>query len=94
MFSCHVLHSTVCPSRESARKLRGIRDAARFHSDSLPCFRPRDSGGQGDKEIFMYDVTSGSVSRLAGDLSTAFVDAAESNSDGTDSIDDSTFSAY
>lgn len=55
---------------------------------------PRDGDGQGDKEIFMYDVTSGSVSRLAGDLSTAFVDAAESNSDGTDSIDDSTFSAY
>lgn len=57
-------------------------------------FRPRDSDGQGDKEIFMYDVTSGSVSRLAGDLSTAFVDAAESNSDGTDSIDDSTLPAY
>ncbi|TGZ47300.1 Uncharacterized protein DBV15_04206 [Temnothorax longispinosus] len=55
---------------------------------------PRDGDGQGDKEIFMYDVTSGSVSKLAGDLSTAFVDAAESNSDGTDSIDDSTFSTY
>jgi hypothetical protein len=38
----------------------------------------------------MYDVTSGSVSKLAGDLSTAFVDAAESNSDGTASMDDST----
>jgi hypothetical protein len=29
----------------------------------------------------MYDVSSESVSKLAGDLSTAFVDAAESNSD-------------
>ncbi|KAJ8678871.1 hypothetical protein QAD02_014658 [Eretmocerus hayati] len=34
-----------------------------------------------DKEIFMYDVTSESVSKLAGDLSSAFVDAAESNAD-------------
>lgn len=73
---------------------QGIREAARFHSDLLRCFRPRDGDGQGDKEIFMYDVTSGSVSRLAGDLSTAFVDAAESNSDGADSIDDSSFSTY
>jgi hypothetical protein len=41
----------------------------------------------------MYDVTSGSVNKLAGDLSTAFVDAAESNSDGSD-LDDSTFLTY
>lgn len=45
---------------------------------------------QGEKEIFMYDVVSQTVSKLAGDLSTAFVDAAESNSDNTDSLIDST----
>lgn len=60
----------------------------RIHS--LRHFRLRNDDGQDDKEIFMYDVTSGSVSKLAGDLSTAFVDAAESNSDGTDSFEDST----
>lgn len=37
----------------------------------------------------MYDVTSHSVSRLSGDLSSAFVDAAESNSESPDTIDDS-----
>ncbi|XP_008210360.2 nuclear receptor coactivator 6-like [Nasonia vitripennis] len=41
---------------------------------------PKDDA-DAEKEIFMYDVTSDSVSKLAGDLSTAFVDAAESNSD-------------
>ncbi|XP_015119668.1 mastermind-like protein 2 [Diachasma alloeum] len=45
----------------------------------------------GDKEIFMYDVTTQTVSKLSGDLSSAFVDAAESNADSHDSIDDSSF---
>lgn len=83
-------------SSVSSRIRSKVKEFARlrFHSDLLRCFRPRDGDGQGDKEIFMYDVTSGSVSRLAGDLSTAFVDAAETNSDGTDSIDDSAFSTY
>ncbi|CAK9800232.1 hypothetical protein ANTPLA_LOCUS2317 [Anthophora plagiata] len=44
---------------------------------------PKDAN-QGEKEIFMYDVVSETVSKLAGDLSTAFVDAAESNSDNND----------
>ncbi|XP_043483877.1 RNA-binding protein 33 [Leptopilina heterotoma] len=47
----------------------------------------------GQKEIFMYDVSSQTVSKLSGDLSTAFVDAAESNSDSPDSTDDS-YSVY
>lgn len=42
----------------------------------------------------MYDVASQSVSKLSGDLSTAFVDAAESNSDSTDSFDDSSFPSH
>lgn len=47
---------------------------------SIEISRSND-GSESDKEIFMYDVTTESVSKLAGDLSTAFVDAAESNSD-------------
>ncbi|XP_046434636.1 polyhomeotic-proximal chromatin protein-like [Neodiprion fabricii] len=51
-----------------------------------------DDDTQGEKEIFMYDVTTQAVSKLAGDLSTAFVDVAESNSDNegaqTDIIQD------
>lgn len=79
--------------RESARKSRNSRRSALSlgFTHGAVCFRSRN-GGQGGKEIYMYDVTSRSVSKLAGDLSTAFVDAAESNSDGTSSIDDSTFS--
>lgn len=46
------------------------------------------------RSIFMYDVASQSVSKLSGDLSTAFVDAAESNSDSTDSFDDSSFPSH
>ncbi|KAG6460590.1 hypothetical protein O3G_MSEX012088 [Manduca sexta] len=33
-----------------------------------------------EKEIFMYDIGSGSVSKLSGDLSNAFIEAAENNS--------------
>ncbi|XP_014364680.2 uncharacterized protein LOC106715839 [Papilio machaon] len=33
-----------------------------------------------DKEIFMYDISSGNVSKLSGELSNAFVEAAENNS--------------
>ncbi|KAM3959245.1 uncharacterized protein ACR2FA_006671 [Aphomia sociella] len=33
-----------------------------------------------DREIFMYDITSGNVNKLNGDLSNAFVEAAENNS--------------
>lgn len=42
----------------------------------------------------MYDVTTQTVSKLSGDLSTAFVDAAESNADSHDSIDDSSFTHW
>ncbi|XP_008552764.1 putative uncharacterized protein DDB_G0271606 [Microplitis demolitor] len=48
---------------------------------------------KGEKEIFMYDVSSQGVSKLSGDLSSAFVDAAESNSESSDSIDDSSFTS-
>ncbi|XP_014204192.1 transcription factor SPT20-like, partial [Copidosoma floridanum] len=49
---------------------------------------PRNTSS-GEKEIFMYDVASESVSKLAGDLSSAFVDAAESNSDADEDPMDS-----
>ncbi|CAD6244231.1 GSCOCG00013307001-RA-CDS [Cotesia congregata] len=48
---------------------------------------------KGDKEIFMYDVSTQAVSKLSGDLSSAFVDAAESNSESPESIDDSSFTS-
>lgn len=35
----------------------------------------------GEKEIFMYDIATQSVSKLSGELSSAFVEAAETNSD-------------
>ncbi|GLV39793.1 uncharacterized protein CBL_08141 [Carabus blaptoides fortunei] len=37
------------------------------------------NGNKDDKEIFMYDVASKTVSKLSGELSSAFVEAAESN---------------
>lgn len=40
----------------------------------------------------MYDVVSQSVSKLSGDLSSAFVDAAESNSDSN--FDESNFTSH
>lgn len=40
----------------------------------------RSDGASKRREIFMYDVASKTVSKLDGELSTAFVDAAEANS--------------
>ncbi|KAL1513664.1 hypothetical protein ABEB36_003048 [Hypothenemus hampei] len=40
---------------------------------------PDDSEGN-DKEIYMYDITNKSLNKLSGELSSAFVDAAEANS--------------
>ncbi|XP_014223686.1 transcription initiation factor TFIID subunit 12b-like [Trichogramma pretiosum] len=47
--------------------------------------KPRESpaGSQADQAIFMYDVTSESVSQLEGDLTPSFYDAAESNVNDT-----------
>lgn len=42
----------------------------------------------------MYDVVSQTVSKLSGDLSTAFVNAAESNSDSTDTLDETNFPSH
>lgn len=42
-------------------------------------FRQEDASGK-DKEIFMYDVATKTVSKLSGELSSAFVEAAEANS--------------
>lgn len=33
-----------------------------------------------EREIFMYDIASGNVNKLSGELSNAFVEAAENNS--------------
>lgn len=33
-----------------------------------------------EREIFMYDISSGNVNKLSGELSNAFVEAAENNS--------------
>lgn len=40
----------------------------------------RDAETADGKEIFMYDIASGNVNKLDGDLSNAFVEAAENNS--------------
>lgn len=43
-------------------------------------FRP--DGKNKEKEIFMYDVATQTVSKLSGELSSAFVEAAEANNAG------------
>lgn len=51
----------------------------------LACCSPTESGDgpadapARDKEIFMYDASSDEVSRLSGELSSSFVEVAESN---------------
>lgn len=37
-----------------------------------------------DKEIFMYDIPTGEISKLEGELSSAFVNVAESNAESED----------
>ncbi|XP_039759437.1 putative uncharacterized protein DDB_G0271606 [Pararge aegeria] len=39
-----------------------------------------NDGTPEDREIFMYDIATGNVNKLSGDLSNAFVEAAENNS--------------
>lgn len=40
----------------------------------------RNDEPSSDREIYMYDISSGNVNKLSGELSNAFVDAAENNS--------------
>lgn len=40
----------------------------------------RNDGPSEEREIFMYDISSGNVNKLSGELSNAFVEAAENNS--------------
>lgn len=52
-----------------------------------PYFYFRDPNASDDeKEIFMYDISTQSVNKLSGELSTAFVNVAESNAQ-TENID-------
>lgn len=48
------------------------------------CFVFRPNGKVNEKEIYMYDVMHNQVNKLSGDLSTTFVDVAESNSHSHD----------
>lgn len=47
---------------------------------SSKCSRSPEDTKEG-REIFMYDIATKTVSKLSGELSTAFVDAAEANTD-------------
>lgn len=52
--------------------------------DRFFCFVFRPNGKTNEKEIYMYDVMHNQVNKLSGDLSTTFVDVAESNSHSHD----------
>ncbi|XP_066147541.1 YLP motif-containing protein 1-like isoform X1 [Euwallacea fornicatus] len=69
------------PSRENYKKFlenEGKTSVAK-QSVILLVAGTKESSGQ-EKEIYMYDIASRTVSKLDGELSSAFVDAAEANS--------------
>lgn len=58
-----------------------------IHLLTIPLIPPRDpKSSDEEKEIFMYDISTQSVNKLSGELSTAFVNVAESNAQ-TDNLE-------
>lgn len=45
------------------------------------CFRAPTKGNATEKEIYMYDIATKTVNKLSGELSAAFVEAAEANAE-------------
>ncbi|CAH0551351.1 unnamed protein product [Brassicogethes aeneus] len=66
------------PTSENFRKFFENESKTRADKQSVILLVTRGAEG---KEIFMYDVPSKSVSKLSGELSSAFVDAAEANAE-------------
>jgi len=48
------------------------------------CFSSENGDNKSDRQIFMYDAVSQQVSRLTGELSSSFVEVAESNAKSED----------
>ncbi|KOB77899.1 Uncharacterized protein OBRU01_03427 [Operophtera brumata] len=61
----------VRKERATSNSLKGIKFLFLFFRNETP---------EEDREIFMYDIASGNVNKLSGELSNAFVEAAENNS--------------
>ncbi|KAJ8925521.1 hypothetical protein NQ315_009360, partial [Exocentrus adspersus] len=71
------------PNKENYRKF--LESENKTSSDKqaviLLIADPQENDAK-EKEIYMYDVATQTVSKLSGELSSAFVEAAEANSDG------------
>ncbi|XP_059059690.1 bromodomain-containing protein 4B [Achroia grisella] len=68
------------PTKDNFEKWLEVEKRTNTDQQSVILLVTGNDKTSGDREIFMYDISSGNVNKLNGDLSSAFVDAAENNS--------------
>ncbi|CAK1553079.1 unnamed protein product [Leptosia nina] len=68
------------PSRDNFQKWFDVEKKTETDQQSVVLLVTESEDPKEDKEIFMYDISSGTVNKLNGELSNAFVEAAENNS--------------
>ncbi|CAH0590040.1 unnamed protein product [Chrysodeixis includens] len=68
------------PTKDNFEKWLEVEKKTATDLQSVVLLVTGDADATGEKEIFMYDIGSGNVNKLSGDLSNAFVEAAENNS--------------
>ncbi|XP_050682561.1 uncharacterized protein LOC126977916 [Leptidea sinapis] len=68
------------PSRDNFKKWLDVEKKTVTDQQSVVLLVTESEDPKEEREIFMYDISSGSVNKLNGELSNAFVEAAENNS--------------
>ncbi|PZC80317.1 hypothetical protein B5X24_HaOG214926 [Helicoverpa armigera] len=68
------------PTKDNFQRWLEVEKKTATDLQSVVLLVTGDDGATGEKEIFMYDIASGNVNKLDGELSNAFVEAAENNS--------------
>ncbi|CAH0764148.1 unnamed protein product [Diatraea saccharalis] len=68
------------PSKDNFQKWLDVEKRTATDSQSVILLVTGSDEPSGEREIFMYDIASGNVNKLSGELSNAFVEAAENNS--------------
>ncbi|XP_013196688.2 bromodomain-containing protein 4 [Amyelois transitella] len=68
------------PTTENFQKWLDVEKKTATDLQSVILLVTGNEEDTGDREIYMYDISSGNINKLNGELSTAFVEAAENNS--------------
>ncbi|XP_037873557.1 alpha-protein kinase 1 [Bombyx mori] len=68
------------PTKDNFEKWLQVEKMTASDLQSIVLLVTTNDESTADKEIYMYDITSGNINKLSGELSNAFVEAAENNS--------------